>query len=238
MTTVAIVLAGGRGTRFSESQPNPKPLIAVLGQTQLFWATKGAYLSYNPDFFIFASRTDLVNDIRAEIESFDFLFSYEVVDVGIDTYGPAHTVELALERNQRQFDDSKIVIIDNDCFNLVEGQLKDIKFPFVTSTFSKNPAHCFIELSENNSVLALHEKHPKGNTVVSGNYAFTSPRQFLDSLDLVRRDLKNNQELFLSSVMDKLIQVENVQAVHVTEYFSLGTPTEIDNVDSKLGRYK
>ena len=238
MTTVAIVLIGGRGSRFSSTELDPKPLIKVLGHTQLFWAAKGAHLSYYPDNFIFACRTDLLGLVRDEVGTFEFLSDFEVLDVGSDTDGPAHTVELALEKTHLQLLDSNLVIIDNDCFNLIDGGLKDMKYPFVSTTTSNNPAHCFLELSATNSILALYEKQLKGNIVVSGNYGFLSPAQFLEGLHLTRQNLVCRQELFMSSVIDQLIRVADVHAVQVSEYFSLGTPAEILNLDSKLSRFE
>ncbi len=238
MTIVALVLAGGSGTRFSSYDTNPKPLIKVLGRTQLFWATKGASLSYAPDSFIFACRSELVDRVRSEVKTFDFLSDFEVLDVGSHTDGPAHTVELALSRTKKDLAASKIVVVDNDCFNLVQNELSEDKFPFVTTTNSQNPAHCFVELSENNIILAFHEKSLRGDIVVSGNYAFASPSQFLDSVHEAREDLKGHQELYMSSIMDKLSQVTDVQALQVSRFFSLGTPSEVSEINHELMGYQ
>jgi hypothetical protein len=79
MRTV-IVLAGGTGQRFRESSKDiPKPLIKVHARSQLFWACKGAHLSYKPNQFIFATRSGLMEKISEELMSFEFLDEFEVV---------------------------------------------------------------------------------------------------------------------------------------------------------------
>ena len=158
--------------------------------------------------------------------------------MGNFTDGPAHTVELAIQKSQQDMSVSKFVVVDNDCFNLLKVDLAGMESPFVTTTNSDNPAHCFLELSENSKVVAFHEKSIIGKVATSGNYAFTSSRQFLESLNAARQDFKRGHELFMSSVMDKLAGVVDVQAIPVNNYFSLGTPNEILNIDPSLIRYK
>ena len=238
MTTVAIVLAGGVGSRFKIGNNEPKPLIRVLGRTQLFWSTKGAYLSYNPDYFIFACRTQLVDKIESEVKAFAFLPKFEVLDVGFSTEGPAHTVQMALERARYKLEGAKIIVIDNDCFNLINHNIKFLTFPFVTSTISNNPAHCFLEISTNSTILAFHEKSPHGDTVVSGNYGFSSPEQFMGAMERVRNADQKTSELFLSAVMQFLAKSEVVVAIQTAKYFSMGTPSEIEKVDNELQLYK
>jgi NDP-sugar pyrophosphorylase family protein len=238
MTTVAIVLAGGVGSRFKIGTHEPKPLIRVLGRTQLFWSTKGAHLSYNPDYFIFACRTQLVDKIESEVKAYAFLSEFEVLDVGFSTEGPAHTVEMALKRTRYKLEGAKIIVIDNDCFNLINHKVEFLTFPFVTSTISSNPAHCFLDIADNSAVLAFHEKSPYGNTVISGNYGFSSPGQFMGAIERVRTTDQKSSELFLSAVMQILAKSEVVVAIQTAKYFSMGTPSEIDQVDHELQSYK
>jgi NDP-sugar pyrophosphorylase family protein len=238
MTTIAIVLAGGIGSRFKTLTLKPKPLIKVLNRNQLFWSTKGAFLSYNPDSFIFACRTELVERIKSEVEAYEFLPKFEVLDVGFTTDGPAHTLEMALSLTSQKLEGSKIIAIDNDCFNLIDRKVEFLSFPFVTSTISNNPAHCFIEIADNATILDFHEKSPHGNTVISGNYGFSSPEQFMEALRSVRNSDQKSSELFLSAVMQILAKSEEVTAIQTAKYFSMGTPSEIDQVDNELQSYE
>jgi hypothetical protein len=237
VTLTVIVLAGGIGARFSSEYTSPKPLIHVHGHTQLFWASKGAFLSYTPEQFIFACRTELVERVSTEVRDFSFLRNYEVLDVGESTEGPAHTVELALRKTGYKVENSRIVVVDNDCLNLIQIDREYLQFPFVTTTFSNNPGHCFLDISSKQTVIAFHEKTQKGNIVVSGNYGFFRPKQFLAALELMRKDARKQRELYLSTVMRTLLPIKSVAALEISDYFSMGTPAEIASVSSKIGKY-
>lgn len=237
MKIALILLCGGKGTRFAKSTTIQKPLIPVFGKSQLFWSTKGAVLSYDPDFVIFASRSEIEKQISAEVNSFSFLPRHEVLDIGISTEGPAHTVELAVAKTMFDLQDTRIIVVDNDCFNFILKHKEDLNFPFVSTTTSSNPAHCYLEVSPIGSVLAFYEKSQVGKIAVSGNYAFQSATQFLDALSRARKYSVENQELYLSSVMVELIQQNEVQVIQASKYFSLGTPEEITNVSTELLNY-
>lgn len=238
MTLAVIVLAGGIGSRFKPTEGYlPKPLISVQGKSQLFWATKGAVISYEPDFVIFACRSELVEPIEKEVQSFPFLSNSEVVDVGYSTEGPANTLEIALRNTKFELAESRIIAVDNDCFNLVSHEISSHDFPFVTTTTSQNPAHCFLDISKNSLVQNFHEKELFGDVVVSGNYGFLQPSQFRESLLAVRSSGKVQQELYLSTVMQELIEANSVRALPVSRYFSMGTPSEIAKLTEDLSVY-
>jgi NDP-sugar pyrophosphorylase family protein len=227
MRTV-IVLVGGKGQRFRKLLEDiPKPLIKVHTRSQLFWACKGAHLSYGPNKFIFATRSGLVERISEELMSFEFLDEFEVVDVGESTLGPAHTLKLALDRTKNSLEDSQIVVIDNDCFNLLRITLDSTSFPFVTLTESNNPQHCFVELAPNSDVVRFHEKERVGKTAVSGNYGFVYSSQVQNSLTDLLASVKSDREPYLSDLMAQLLKQNPIKAFEVNEYYSLGTPSEI-----------
>lgn len=238
MTLTVIVLIGGRGQRFQGLLDNvPKPLIKVHDRSQLFWSSKGAYLSYKPDKFIFATRTELVEKVTAEVKSFNFLSEFEVLDIGKSTLGPAHTLKLALDLTSYFLDRSHVVVVDNDCFNLLKIKLKSTDFPFVTLTESTNPQHCFVELTRDSEIVRFFEKKKVGNTAVSGNYGFIDSIWFRDTLSTLLTSADSNREPYLSDLMGKLIKHETIKGFEVNEYFSLGTPSEISNLGGRLIAY-
>ena len=238
MTRTVIVLCGGTGQRFrTESKDTLKPLVEVCGKSQLFWATKGASLSYRPDNFVFAVRTGLVNRISEEVESFNFLQRFEVVDVGESTLGPAHTLELALDRSNFFLEDSQMIIVDNDCFNLVEITLDSESFPFVTISDSNNPQHCFVKLINNSLVTGFFEKDRISSTAVSGNYGLINSIQFRKTLSTLVSASKSGREPYLSDLMGGLLLFQSVKAFRVTEYFSLGTPLEISLLGNEMAKF-
>jgi len=235
MMLTVIVLIGGKGQRFGGLLDDaPKPLIKVLGRSQLFWSCKGAYLSYKPDRFIFATRSGLIEKVTSELKTFEFLNDFEVVDVGESTLGAAHTLKNALDSTMYSLDQSCLVVVDNDCFNLLNIDLNSADFPFVSLTASNNPQHCFVELSSDCNVIRFYEKERVGNTAVSGNYGFFDSAQFRIELSSLLTSVKNDREPYLSDLMEKLLNVETIKGFEVDEYFSLGTPMEISNLDGNL----
>jgi NDP-sugar pyrophosphorylase family protein len=237
MRTV-IVLAGGKGQRFRESLGDiPKPLVKVHARSQLFWACKGAQLSYKPNRFIFATRSGLTERISEELMGFEFLDEFEVVDVGESTLGPAHTLKLALDGTKYSLEDSQIVVVDNDCFNLLRIDLDSTSFPFVTLTASDNPQHCFVELAPNSDVAQFHEKERVGKTAVSGNYGFIDSSQLRNSLIDLLASTNSEREPYLSDLMAQLLKHNPIKAFEVSEYFSLGTPSEIAVLGNEIIDY-
>ena len=238
MTRTVLVLCGGIGQRFRlDSEDIQKPLVEVHGRSQLFWASKGASLSYRPDNFVFAVRSGLVNRILEEVESFNFLHRFEVVDVGESTLGPAHTLKLALDKSSFLLEDSQIIIIDNDCFNLMELALDSGSFPFVTSSNSNDPQHCFVQLMNNSLVTGFFEKDKKSNTAVSGNYGVINSNQFRKTLSALISGSKSGREPYLSDLMGALLVFQSIKAFRVTEYFSLGTPLEISLLGNEIAKF-
>jgi NDP-sugar pyrophosphorylase family protein len=238
LTRTVVVLSGGIGKRFHAYLKGvQKPFVQVHKKTQLYWATKGAYLSYYPDNFVFAARTELINRIEEEIATFNFLDKFEVVDVGESTLGPAHTLKLALDRSKLLLEDSEIIAVDNDCFNLLKKVLSAQSFPFVTITDSNNPQHCFVELMKNSMVSGFYEKDKRSSTAVSGNYGFINSIYLRESLTTLISLSSSDREPYLSDLMGKLVESQPVNAFEVTEYFSLGTPSEILLLGSELARY-
>ena len=238
MTLMVIVLAGGIGARFQENSKDvPKPLIQVKNRTQIFWATKGAFLSYQPDYFVFAVRSGLFQRISDEVKDYEFLTNYEVVDVGAATLGPAHTAQIALEKTKFTLDHTQLIVIDNDCFNLLASKIESVDFPFVTITESDNPQHCFVNLSKTFTVNSFYEKEMHGRSAVSGNYGFTDARQFRQTLLQLNTPHDSGRESYISDLMEILIESNYIKAIPLKVYFSLGTPHEISLLGNEITDY-
>jgi len=238
LTRTVLVLCGGVGQRFRlDSKDIQKPLVEVHGKSQLFWATKGASLSYRPDNFVFAVRSGLVNRILEEVESFNFLHRFEVVDVGESTLGPAHTLKLALDKSSFLLEDSQIIIVDNDCFNLMKLTLDSESFPFVTIFESNNPQHCFVRLIDNSLVTNFFEKDRKTSTAVSGNYGVINSPELRENLSKLVSASQPGREPYLSDLMGALLVFQSIKAFPVTEYFSLGTPLEISLLGNEIAKF-
>ena len=235
MSFTVVVLCGGFGNRFKTSgTPVKKPLINVHGHSQLFWSIKSTLLTYAPDKIILGVRSDLIADVGLEIEFLNDLgVQVEIVNVGASTNGPAETTARTLVGSKKLSSQDAIIVADNDCFNLFDNSV-NLLFPFVSITESKNPAHCFVEITSNLQVQSFHEKQIVGKYAVSGNYGFKNQSQFFESYE---KNRGKQREYYLSDIMTDVLKVCPVNVVKTREYFSFGTPEEIANVGSKILSY-
>lgn len=223
-----VVLAGGIGKRFKDhnSKSPDKPLIEVGGATQIAWSLLGALNSYPKSRFFIASRSELIEPLKSEIESrFPGLVT-EYVDVGAATRGAAHTLKLFVEKSRMLNRESKIISCDNDCLSLVSTPIEP---NFISVMHSDNPGHCYVSTSDEGVVRMLHEKIVVGSTALSGHYGFASSDMYLDSYHASNF---NEGEYFLSQVVKQAISNHAVfSAVACHQYLSLGTPAEIQRLN-------
>ena len=227
-----VLLAGGTGERFKGVSDQAKPLIEIFGSSQIVWALKGARLSYPGSQFFIAARSGLAKEIEKSVESSFPGLVTEYVDVGDSTSGAAETLYRFLQSSERVDMLSPLVSCDNDCFNLIRESYTG---NFLTTVHSTNPGHCFILSDGNSYALELHEKSLVSTVAISGNYGFAQAKIFMDYY------LESNyqdKERFISSVISEmLLNGEKFKLQNVAEYFSLGTPEEISNLDKRILKY-
>lgn len=230
-----VVLAGGVGKRFRDANPDSpeKPLIQVFGASQIVWALLGAVHSYPSSRIYIASRSGLIGALRNEVETALPGLLTEFVDIGETTLGAAHSLKLFIENSKFLDRNSQLISCDNDCLSVISGP----EAPnFVSVMDSTNPGHCFVSTSEEDVVRELHEKTIVGSLALSGHYGFASSESYLDFYEATVFDMR---EYFLSKVVTQAI-CNSVQfkAVTCNDYFSLGTPDEIQSLDTKIKDFK
>ena len=238
MKIAVLILLGGLGNRFQETFLQPKPFIPVYGKSQLFWAAKGAWMSYRPELIIFAVRTQLLGQLQDEVKLFTFVDDYEIIDIGLETKGPADTAFRALCKSQKIDPGTRLVIVDNDCFNLNLASTIDSSFPFVTIVESTNPQHCYVDFDSEQNARNFHEKSLYGKYAISGNYGFSNLVQFKSAYNQLVENADSDGEIFISKVMQELVDKVEIRVFPVAEYFSLGTPAEIENMNRGILKYK
>ncbi len=230
-----VVLAGGIGKRFRQfdSGSPEKPLIRVHGATQIVWALLGIAHSYPSSRIYLASRTGLIDTLRTEVGNVLPGLLTEIVDIGETTLGAAHSLKLFVENSKKLNKNLQLISCDNDCLSLISGP----KAPnFVSAMESTNPGHCFVSTDRHGLVNSLHEKSVVGSLALSGNYGFESSEMYSQ---LYKSTVFDSQEFFLSKVITHAItNLVEFRVVKCDAYFSLGTPEEIQNVDSSILEFK
>ena len=230
-----VVLAGGVGKRFRDADPDSpeKPLIKVFGASQIVWALLGAIHSYPSSRIYIASRSGLIGALRNEVETALPGLLTEFVDIGETTLGAAHSLKLFIKNSKFLDRNAQLISCDNDCLSVISGP----EAPnFISVVESTNPAHCFVSTSQEDVVIELHEKTLVGSLALSGHYGFKSSESYLDFYEATVFDMS---EYFLSRVVTQAIS-NSVQfkAVTCNDYFSLGTPGEIQSLDTRLIDFK
>jgi hypothetical protein len=226
-----VVLAGGVGKRFRQADPDSpeKPLIQVFGASQIVWALLGVIHSYPTCKIYIASRSGLIDSLRKEVETALPGLLTEFVDIGETTLGAAHSLKLFIENSRLLDRKSQLVSCDNDCLSVIsEPEAPN----FVSVMKSTNPAHCFVSTSEGDVVRELHEKTLVGSLALSGHYGFASSEAYLDFYEAT---VFGMSEYFLSRVVTQAMS-NSVQFKAITchDYFSLGTPNEIQSLDPRV----
>jgi NDP-sugar pyrophosphorylase family protein len=229
-----VILAGGFGNRFRVPESTvEKPLIEVFGIPQIAWAILGAIRSYPGANIFVAARSGLIDDLKRDLSTRLPDVVHEFVDIGSSTRGPAHSLSLFVKNAKKLNLLKRIVACDNDCLSYINNPL----IPnFISVTESSNPQHCFITADGEGRVIQLHEKTLVGSVALSGNYGFQSSLYFLE---MYKTTIFDNNEEYLSDVITHLLaQGAGVIQVKCLEYFSLGTPAEIEAVSKRLLDYK
>lgn len=230
-----VVLAGGVGKRFRQADPDSpeKPLIQAFGASQIVWALLGVIHSYPSSKIYIASRSGLIDSLRKAVETALPGLLTEFVDIGETTLGAAHSLKLFIENSRLLDRKSQLISCDNDCLSVISGP----EAPnFVSVMESTNPGHCFVSISEEDDVRELHEKTLVGSLALSGHYGFASSEEYLDFYEAT---VFGMSEYFLSRVVAQAIRNSvQFQAVTCNDYFSLGTPDEIQSLDPRVKAFK
>lgn len=226
-----VVLAGGVGNRFRQDDPDSpeKPLIQVFGASQIVWALLGVVHSYPNSKIYIASRSGLIDSLRKEVETALPGLLTEFVDIGETTLGAAHSLKLFIENSRLLDRKSQLVSCDNDCLSVISGHEA---LNFVSVVESTNPGHCFVSTTEEDVVRELHEKTLVGSLALSGHYGFASSEEYLNFYEAT---VFGMSEYFLSRVVAQAIgSSAQFKAVTCNEYFSLGTPDEIQSLNPRV----
>jgi hypothetical protein len=157
----------------------------------------------------------------------------EFVDIGETTLGAAQTLSLFVEKSELLDRKLPLVSCDNDCLSVVSG----FKAPnFVSVMESKNPGHCFVSVDNRGLVNSLHEKSVVGSLALSGNYGFDSAEIYSQLYEETRF---SGAELYLSEVVESAVTKSiDFSVIKCDAYFSLGTPEEVQNVDSSILEFR
>lgn len=196
-----VILAGGKGTRFSEeTHQKPKPLIEIGGKP-VIWHIMKIYSSYGINDFIICSgyKGNLIQEYFSQNKSESW--DVTVVDTGLDTMTGGR-----LKRIKAYLDDTFCLTYGDDLKNVNIAEL--IKFhqnqkTLATMTISRNPDRFGIVTLDGTKVTSFKEK-PLDDVWINGGYFVLEPQV----LDII----KNDSAVFEQDPLNLLIKEKQLSA--------------------------
>lgn len=228
----------GEGSRFSNvGWTTPKPLIWLNGQP-LFKhaissvATEGIEMKYS---FIVRQEHIEKYDIDAGIKS--FLPEANIFSVMKTTRG---AVETCLMAESAIADDDAVIVMDCDLefrsVKFIEIMTQILSLPMeeanggaLVSFESDHPKYSYAEVGEDGYVIRTAEKEVISNHALCGAYFFSTGKRFKEiAHKLLDEPEFKKPEYYVSLLYNyMLVAGERVQLAPMEEYYSYGTPEEL-----------
>lgn len=237
-----IMPMGGLGSRFaSEGYQTPKPLIEVDGMPMF----KKAISSIDKDLI---EKVTII--IRKESQE-KFLLKEEILKqiptaaVVIIEKLTGGATETVLEASDLISEKDHLLIMDCDLWFKSRAYMKEVtriiedksSVDGLLLTFeSDSPKYSYAKLDDEGFVSQTAEKKVISRNAIAGAYFFSSSRDFLNAAkNLVQRGLtEENKEYYISPLFNEIIKSGGkVKAVEVEEYYSFGTPEELNGYKAR-----
>jgi len=233
-----IVLAAGRGSRFSAANIlTPKPLIDFRGNPLFWWATKSALSSkkFNEIEFVV---------LQEHIKNFS-------IDKIIKRYFPNSVIRILEEVTGGAAETAALVAQDLPPNESIAFCDCDLGFAFknhkqlnhllrtpisaaVCIFKSKNPAYSYVLTDDYGHVVKIEEKKNISTNAIAGLYIFVSASLYLSEFYKYKKK-SHNDELYISGVLNTMINSGlQIGCITVTSHLSFGTPEELRLEHKKL----
>lgn len=226
-----IVIAAGRGSRFTKAGIyQPKPLVIFEGKPLFWWATESALSGGDFSHIHFAILREHVtsHDIDKEILAFYPHASIHIVEE--ITSGAAETAALV---SAKLTPSTPVAFLDCDlAFSFAK---KDSFLPLLQHDYcaslclftSNNPAFSYAIFNSNNEISGTVEKKVASDWAICGLYAFESAGFYLRHYLEYQKNC-TYKELFLSGVINNIVKADGlILPIFLSEHLSLGTPSDI-----------
>lgn len=240
--SVTLIPLAGRGSRFSELGYNkPKPLIDVSGKPMIIQAAN-SLPSSQTKIFVTLKEHWIKYNLNKILKN--YFNNSKIISVDQVTEGQAITCSLGLKNldvnlpltvsatdNGMIYDQKKYQEL------LKDEQVDAIIFTFRHHVSSKmNPQmYGWVKTDKNNSATHISVKQqisedPYEDHAIVGTFWFKKIEYFNQGLEsLIKKDIRVNNEYYIDSLMDELINLElNVKVFEVEDYICWGTPNDYE----------
>jgi NDP-sugar pyrophosphorylase family protein len=227
-----IVIAAGRGSRFSDvGVDQPKPLVKFKNKPLFWWAAESALSSreFSRVHFVILREHVLSHSIDRVVLSYYPQAKIHVIEAV--TAGAAATAAIACEKL-----DTKTPVAFCDC---------DVAFAFQSSSNfdliiqqessaalcvfqSSDPAYSYAVFNNDKKIYQTVEKEVASDWAICGLYVFKSATFYLDNYHKYIQSCKY-EELFMSGVFNEISTSGlSILPIKLSAHLPLGTPGDIE----------
>ena len=209
MDMIAVILAGGLGTRISEeTHLKPKPMIKI-GDKPILWHIMKKYSTYGINEFIICSgyKSEIIEDyFKEKIQN----WKVNIVNTGLDTMtgGRLKKIEKFVENETFCFTygDS---LNNANISNIIKLHNKMGKLATVTACHP--PEKYGVLKLESNQVVSFEEKPERNNEWVNAGYFVLEPQIF--------KFIKDDSTIWENEPMKKLVSLGQLVAFKHTGFY-------------------
>lgn len=236
-----VVPVGGVGQRFTDAGFEvPKPLITVGVLTQLQISILSALKSFPFRNVTIGCRSGIHGLVTKMVSEHKWGSTIvQVVDIGAHSLGAADTVSRIISNSN--FGSKSFWVVDSDTYLRFEDQSlpPEENSVCVGVGESANPSYSYVDMDKEFRFTRIVEKQVISNFAVCGIYGFKSSALYQQAFNQVI-SIEQQSELFLSKVVQQIVNNGSGVAMKASEWVPIGTPSEISELNkdqlSKMNR--
>lgn len=227
----------GRGSRFSEFEALPKPLIKLNGKPFFWWAVESARRLGDINEIVFVVLEEHVEKFAIDASIRHFYPDARIERLAKITSGAAETAAVGIAALRSK---GPIAVCDSDHGFDVDGcnveQLLTDRDGLLLCFKSQDAAYSFACVDEMGDVTCTVEKQVASDRAIAGCYLFSTPETFLTAFEAYRVDCPY-EEPFVSGVYNKIIESGGRVGQHILRrHVSFGTPAEFARAGDELAQ--
>lgn len=231
-----LIVAAGKGSRFSQSHKVPKPCIPIDGEYMLVKAIKS--LGFTGEHIFIIRENDYRNILAKKL--YEEYPTCKIAVIDFDTEGAAETALIA----ESLIDNDEELIIAN-CDQIMDyswnsdialKQLRKYDAGLVTIE-SNDPKHSYAKV-EYNIVTEVQEKNVISDVALTGIHYWKHGRDFIQSAKkMISKNITSaNGEYYIAPTYNELILDNKKVGIHMISKQAIhfvGTPKDLELYESR-----
>lgn len=229
-----VIPMAGLGSRFSQCGFTlPKPLINVIDKPMYRYAVDCLPLDLATKLIFILVESDFLNLLIADIKKhYSPLVECEIIVLKETTRGQAETVLKAASYLKK---DEATLIHNCDTYFEADFDWSTLAQPDIDGAVivfdSSETRWSYVQIDDNNKVLHMKEKSVISSHASTGTYFFKNTLSLIHLLEtLVEQDLRENNEYYLSTVYQLMLQAKkHIVSLKTKTMLCFGTPQDLVN---------